>query len=315
MNIKSLLLGSAAALVVVSGAQAADAIVTAEPEPAEYVKVCDAFGAGFFYIPGTENCLKIGGYVRFNVGFNSADKNRKWDATTKADINVTAKTETELGALTGFIETNAVADDQAAAANFALDSAYIKLGGLQVGYFAGYFDAGIGENSGWAAKSKFNAVSYTFEGDGFGIGLGLDETGEVANGVGIEGQISAGSGPFSAKLIGVYDTDAENGAIKGIVSAEAGPGTLSVAGVWSNGQNIYTNDRKWAVGAAYSVKASDQLTVMPEFQVSENLAGDQNWFVGALTSYQITNGLTGSVDVNYNKDESVSGYFRLQRSF
>ncbi len=50
MNIKSLILGSAAALVGVSGAQAADAII-AEPEPVEYVRVCDAYGAGFFYIP------------------------------------------------------------------------------------------------------------------------------------------------------------------------------------------------------------------------------------------------------------------------
>ncbi|MBX4869589.1 porin, partial [Rhizobium leguminosarum] len=64
MNIKSLLLGSAAALAVVSGAQAADAIVAAEPEPVEYVRVCDAYGTGYFYIPGTETCLKIEGYIR-----------------------------------------------------------------------------------------------------------------------------------------------------------------------------------------------------------------------------------------------------------
>ena len=32
--------------------------------PVDYVRVCDAFGSGFFYIPGTDTCLKIGGYVR-----------------------------------------------------------------------------------------------------------------------------------------------------------------------------------------------------------------------------------------------------------
>ncbi|MDL2402290.1 porin, partial [Rhizobium mayense] len=63
MNIKSLLLGSAAALAAVSGAQAADAVVAAEPEPLEYVRICDAYGAGYFFIPGTETCLKIGGKV------------------------------------------------------------------------------------------------------------------------------------------------------------------------------------------------------------------------------------------------------------
>ncbi|HEU5016865.1 MAG TPA: porin, partial [Pseudolabrys sp.] len=56
MKLKSLILGSAAALLAVSGARAADAVMAPEPEPVDYVKVCDAYGAGFFYIPGTETC-------------------------------------------------------------------------------------------------------------------------------------------------------------------------------------------------------------------------------------------------------------------
>jgi len=72
MNIKSLLIGSAAALAVVSGAQAADAVVAAEPEPMEYVRVCDAYGTGYFYIPGTETCLKVGGILRFEKYFEDA---------------------------------------------------------------------------------------------------------------------------------------------------------------------------------------------------------------------------------------------------
>src|SRR5690606_19798118 len=67
MNIKSLLIGSAAAAVMTTGAQAADAIIFPDPEPVEYVRVCDVYGAGFFYIPGTETCLKIGGQLRFEV--------------------------------------------------------------------------------------------------------------------------------------------------------------------------------------------------------------------------------------------------------
>src|SRR5262245_351871 len=68
MNIKSLLLGSAAALVAVTGARAADAVVVAEPEPVEYVRVCDVYGAGFYYMPGTETCLKVSGYFRYDMG-------------------------------------------------------------------------------------------------------------------------------------------------------------------------------------------------------------------------------------------------------
>ena len=56
--VKSLLLGSAAGLVAVSGAQAADLPVKAKP--VEYVKICTLYGEGFYYIPGlpsTQACM------------------------------------------------------------------------------------------------------------------------------------------------------------------------------------------------------------------------------------------------------------------
>ena len=67
MKLKSILLGSVAAMVAVSGARAADAVMV-EPEPVEYVRICDAYGSGFFYIPGTETCLRISGYARVEYG-------------------------------------------------------------------------------------------------------------------------------------------------------------------------------------------------------------------------------------------------------
>ena len=67
--VKSLLLGSAAGLVAVSGTQAADLPVKAKP--VEYVKICTLYGEGFYYIPGTDICLKIGGYVRANYRWNA----------------------------------------------------------------------------------------------------------------------------------------------------------------------------------------------------------------------------------------------------
>jgi Porin subfamily len=67
---KTFLLGSAAALGFGGVAQAADLSVS-YAEPVDYVRVCDAFGAGFYYIPGTDTCLRIGGYVRFQVEYGS----------------------------------------------------------------------------------------------------------------------------------------------------------------------------------------------------------------------------------------------------
>ena len=66
--VKSLLLGSAAGLVAVAGAQAADLPVKAKP--VEYVKICSLYGDGFYYIPGSQTCLKIAGYVRADYGYN-----------------------------------------------------------------------------------------------------------------------------------------------------------------------------------------------------------------------------------------------------
>lgn len=58
---KTLLLGSAAMLIG-AGAQAADLPVKAKA--IEYVKICSLYGAGFYYIPGTDTCIKFGGYIR-----------------------------------------------------------------------------------------------------------------------------------------------------------------------------------------------------------------------------------------------------------
>ena len=119
MNIKSLLLGSAAALVAVSGARAADAVVVAEPEPAEYVKICDVYGAGYFYIPGTETCLRIGGYIREDIGvgdagsfdgvnhvpdhMNGSDHSSYWK-NTRFTLKTWTGQETELGTLKTYTE-------------------------------------------------------------------------------------------------------------------------------------------------------------------------------------------------------------------
>ncbi|MBS0534197.1 MAG: porin, partial [Proteobacteria bacterium] len=67
--VKSLLLGTAAGLVAAAGAQAADLPVKAKP--VQYVKICSLYGAGFYYMPGTDTCIKIGGFVRAEVNFNA----------------------------------------------------------------------------------------------------------------------------------------------------------------------------------------------------------------------------------------------------
>src|SRR5438094_3883012 len=115
--VKSLLLGTAAGLVAVAGAQAADMPVKAKP--VEYVKICTVYGEGFFYIPGTDTCIKFGGYVRQNFVFgqgsgsfsgrelggtgrdNAIDQN-SWVMQSTFVTSVDVRTQTEYGTLRAF---------------------------------------------------------------------------------------------------------------------------------------------------------------------------------------------------------------------
>jgi len=82
-TVKSLLLGAAAAISMVGVASAADLPVA---EPVEYVRVCDAFGAGFFFIPGTDTCLKISGFVRVDVGILSDNWTNRTNGNGNANV-------------------------------------------------------------------------------------------------------------------------------------------------------------------------------------------------------------------------------------
>ncbi|MFK4654184.1 hypothetical protein ABIF97_004118 [Bradyrhizobium japonicum] len=69
MNLtKSVIFGSAA-MFASAGAQAADLPVKAKP--VEYVKICSLYGAGFYYIPGTDTCIKLGGHLRVWTSLHS----------------------------------------------------------------------------------------------------------------------------------------------------------------------------------------------------------------------------------------------------
>ena len=117
--VKSLILGSAAGLVAMSGAQAADLPVKAAP--VEYVKICSLYGAGFFYIPGTDTCIKLGGYLRVDTTFNGSiydqpawsgdlgQHNRYMDyfaARSRMALTVDTRTATEYGVVRTFAQAD-----------------------------------------------------------------------------------------------------------------------------------------------------------------------------------------------------------------
>ncbi len=162
--VKSLVLGSAAALVTMTGvANAAD---LPGAEPVDYVKVCDIKGStGFFYIPGTETCLQVGGFARLEMTSgelldNPNTLNKKEDEFNRTGYRVRARvwfdarTDTEYGALRTFVrlqfqrETGtANAVDRRAQiqnANFGddalFDQAFVQFAGLTAGVTDSFWD-------------------------------------------------------------------------------------------------------------------------------------------------------------------------------
>src|SRR5258707_6849812 len=91
--VRSLLLGSAAGFVAVAGAQAADLPVKARP--VEYVKICTLYGEGYYYIPGSDTCLKFGGYVRANYGWNVSNTQPAYLGTMGAQDRTVTRYSTQ----------------------------------------------------------------------------------------------------------------------------------------------------------------------------------------------------------------------------
>jgi hypothetical protein len=151
--VKSLLLGSAAGFVAVAGAQAADLPVKAKP--VEYVKVCSLYGAGYYYIPGTDICMKVGGYVRAEWSYNYADNmttgpfvstsmqmtriNGTRDVVWRNRAYITTETrqQTAYGTLRTYLAVGLNGNNST---DFSANRAFIQIAGFTAGLASSYFD-------------------------------------------------------------------------------------------------------------------------------------------------------------------------------
>jgi hypothetical protein len=205
MKMKSLLLGSVAGLAAIAGAQAADLPVKAKP--VEYVKICSLYGAGFYYIPGTDTCIRIGGHIRAEVSFfgrgggdhswvigdGLTTQTRDRDAfftRSRVYTNVDTRTQTAFGTLRTFSVVRAeLATPTGTAGSLGainIDTGLIQWGGFTIGRTgASYFDGpwnyafkwGSNGSLGWSdsVSGRFVAA-YTHQfGNGISATLSLED--------------------------------------------------------------------------------------------------------------------------------------------
>lgn len=189
MKIKILMLGAAAAAAAATSAQAAD--LPAAPEAVDYVRVCDAYGARFYYIPGTETCLRVGGRVRTQVVVNNVLDGGAWGARdsdgydwlARGYLYLDARTATEFGTLRSYVSIYGDAEN-GDDSEFELEEAYIQWGGLTAGRLTSNFDIFTGQafmgvvNRDWSDVTT-NQIAYTAAfGNGLSATIALEDRSE-----------------------------------------------------------------------------------------------------------------------------------------
>lgn len=252
--------------------RADDAIVAAEPESVEHLLVCDAYGTSYFSIPGTETCLRVGGYVRFDVGFGFGDAYQNntaedWGARTRAKVWFDAKNETDYGTLSSKIvlESNYRPSDLViggagggASTDLGenldgtfIEEAYIELGGFRVGKFLNWWDDDLSsETEAMKNATDFNAIRFQYENGDFYGGFSLEELGgtgtsfggpfttgadDYSNSPGYDASVGGKVGGYTWAVYGGYDSGNDEGAVTARVGTDIGQGKFDFAILWSSG--------------------------------------------------------------------------------
>ncbi len=232
--VKSAFLASAAGLVAMSGAQAADLPVKAKP--VEYVKVCSLYGVGFYYIPGTDICMKVGGYVRWQETFNpgssisggpfagTGGRNTRADSQdfaqrARAVATFDTRQQTAYGTLRTYLLMGFSQDSTAAPStspSVYMTRAFIQIAGFTFGKATSFFDfvstAAVAYNAGMLHNSDTGdagqlVAGYTAQfGNGVSATIAAEQTrrlGTVDLSTGTQYSITSLANPTGSNLSGL----------------------------------------------------------------------------------------------------------------
>ncbi len=307
--VKSLLLGSAAGVVAVATGQAADLPVKAKP--VEYVKVCSLYGAGFFYIPGTDKCIKIGGYLREQYDIHGAGDglvymdttNGTWTRGNTSDssfrtrsvISVDVREQSSFGtirAYTAFGGQQTTPNDINSALYFT--RSFVQFAGFTIGRAVSFFDffstdpyallSNIRSNLGNTGATGINVFAYTAQlGNGLSATLSAEDACAELGGAN-NGTTAGGQGAGRKCLV-----------VNTSVAAALSPGTNTTADAGYRIPDIVgalRADQAWGsaqlMGGLHSVKASYYgSSVATELQ--NNGHPDDKWGWAAGAGFQLKN--------------------------
>lgn len=268
--VKSLLLGTAGGLVAVAGAHAADLPSRKAAPAAEYVRVCSAYGAGFFFIPGTDTCLRVSGQVRaeYLVSNTYGRLSDNYGMRARARVNLDARTQTGWGTLRTFIRYEAnnangqyrnrgafvnaaggtavpgvtrIGGDATTSNNLTLG--FIQFAGITAGRYTSFFDF-YGTDAYWnfgpisgTQGDSVNGLAYTATfGGGFSATLSLESRQDRELGLAATAVVPGYAGARHPDVVGVlrvqqgWGTAQLMGAVRDVNIAAAGGVPLVNAG-------------------------------------------------------------------------------------
>jgi hypothetical protein len=357
MKYKTLLLGTAAVFAVAGSARAADLAVA---ESVEYVKVCDAYGAGYFYIPGSDTCLKISGDIEFDGFYNSikqesagnivrtppdvvsgsstAEDDVNWWFRTRAEVELTAKSMTDWGMLTAFMNLRAQRG-LGGTTDMYMETGWAKIGGFKAGWDASTFDAGflgaIDVASNFDHDQHQNQVQWSTTAGGWGFFIAAEDPNDNPSGItnsstddftsaggsssagewtgkwpDIVAAVTGGGGPFHWKgSVGVTDTTVGTG-WGGQLWGQwlQGGNSVTIQAAASNGAgalyganiqpNGYGSGTYWHVSGQVGFAVTSAFTVFFEGGYQKT-PGPSAWEAEAEADWTVGKGAVLAADVYY----------------
>jgi hypothetical protein len=287
-------------MFAVAGAQAADLPVKAKP--VEYVKVCSLYGAGFFYVPGTDTCLKLGMYLRSDHAYNagpgnylvSAGTQQRFTRADTTEYNYRARmalstdwrTQSDYGVVRAYalliFQQNSTDPGIPGSAPGSqgiagLHRAFIQFAGFTVGHAVSYFDFINGAAYGYAPSVHgastgvvgTDLIAYTWQlGNGWSASIDIED-----------GRIGRPGTVTNASVAGTILGAANNG-IQPLPAPDVA-GNIRVDQAWGSAQ---------IMAAAHNLNPS---YYSPGLTTSGHPGNDYGWAIGG--GFKLAN-ITGPKD-------------------
>ena len=316
--VRSLLLGTAAGFVAVAGAQAADMPVKAKP--VQYVKICTLYGDGFYYIPGTDICLKIGGYVRaeytYNYGpsmtngpfanvsgYQTRTDGQDFTMRSRAYAWFDSRQQTEYGTLRTYLQLGLNFDSPNGNA-FNGNRAFIQFAGFTAGLAQSFYDfysspatSYFGPPSSDTGDPGWKVFAYTAN-----FGNGLSST------VSIEEPRSFGTA--SAPAGGIINTNFTGNIF---TVSNAGPALVVSDKAKARFPDLVSNwriDQAWGAAqimfAAHDASAGYYGTTLTGAEINGHPADKLGWAAAAGAKFNLPGGDT--VGFNFVYGEGATGF-------